>query len=472
MDAMLKSLRILMIVALAGAASGASSQTGIEPAIRSLVKVESDADAHTSTVTAVLNRPFSSSKPSLEDHGTFLQISLPDTIIPESGKFQDGNSPFIRKIATFQTTSNDGAVRLFTSKNAAKTREAATVDVLGERIIVTIDHKKLNAALTADRPVSTTQTSSATPTVATAQPQPKPKTTAPTKPEPKPETQAAANPQPSTSTETTTAASTAEATQATNDPVSGLPKLDSAQVPDVNQVIARTEVREAGPPPAERIVSEPTQETVVQATPVTTSTIQIGKNAPDLNKKLQWMALFSAFMLGLMFVVRWLQPRLRKSLRGESAPEPTLALKSLATLPLAPKQRLMLVQVGHEQILLAVSPDSVNYITTVNGQERSRVPQAAHVAMPAPSAFTSQISASESTLELRRSPGPATERPQRAAPQPVKAQKIRKSINVAIGDDGITPVSPSKTQKRTDQDQSINDITRLIREKLKNLPAI
>lgn len=517
---------------LVAVALQASAQTAIEPAIQTLTGIDTESDAHTSTITARLNKAGKPAKLELEDHGTFLQLVLRDTIIPEPGKFFDGNSPFVRKVAVFQTTSNDGALRLFTSKNAAKTRGAATVDTLADRIIVTIDHKKLNKILTEDPP-----------------------TTVANRTEP-PKTSVA---------------------PATEEQLTGLPKLDRLGTPDVNDVIARTEVREAGPPPAVRIATSPETTTplaavttespatetktsevappavaaaeaasktvaepttsVGEAPPVMAKAIdaaastssatgfKIGQNAPELTGKLQAMAVFSGVMLLLGFAVRWYRPRIARRLAGQKAPEPIISMRTLATMPLAAKQRLMLIQVGNDQVLLAISPDNVNYITTVStaAATTTRVVQsdstgrpltnrlAAHMGAPAAavqrslaSGFTGAIESpeEEETLDLRRAPSAASaaQESREAAKTGSAASPTRRSINLAVGDDGIKNVerprgatkgsaqrverkasaadrnsntaSPAGQENDSAGDASINDITRLIREKLRNLPAI
>jgi hypothetical protein len=94
-------------------------------------------------VTVRLNNKPQWNEVALEEHGTFLQIKLPKTQIPASGEFIDGNGPYLKKIATFQLQDDDGALRFFLSLDASKAKMATSAELLGDRLVITIDHKKI-----------------------------------------------------------------------------------------------------------------------------------------------------------------------------------------------------------------------------------------------------------------------------------------------------------------------------------------
>jgi len=117
-----------------------------------LNKVESEVENDLTLVTAKLSAQPAWKQLEVEDHGTFLQIKMPNTAIVTSGEFLDGNGPFLKKIASFQVTENDGALRLFLNQDAAKAKLATTAEILGERVVITIDHKKLEQLIQPSAP--------------------------------------------------------------------------------------------------------------------------------------------------------------------------------------------------------------------------------------------------------------------------------------------------------------------------------
>jgi len=249
----------------------------------------------------------------------------------------------------------------------------------------------------------------------------------------------------------------------------------------------------------------------------------IGQNVPDLSGKLTGVAIFSGVMLVLFGILYLLKPALRKRRGGQSGAA-ELTMKTLATMPLASRQKLALVQVAGEQILLAISPDNVNFITTigpstnVSAAQRGRAVEPVRLSGGAPAATLSQFTKAlagtdaDDAIEARRRPIvtrsanqilPATKRGSastervghtKSASEP--SLERRRGINVAIGDEGITKIdAPSinsgaarRTEKSarvgasggttgtrgpTRQDERpLDDITKIIREKLKNLPPV
>ncbi|MBI2602476.1 MAG: flagellar biosynthetic protein FliO [Deltaproteobacteria bacterium] len=183
----------------------------------------------------------------------------------------------------------------------------------------------------------------------------------------------------------------------------------------------------------------------------------------DINTYLRRAGLFSLlfFLLVLgFFTLR----RFRRNQSLNKLTEPLVEMKTLNQLHLSPKQKLTLVQVGKEQILLAISPENVSFISFV--QKHNPI-----VYAPAPP--LQQIRREDPTLGLKR-PQPeqflkglkeSMEKHQKKEIPKVEQEtpQEKKKIHYAIDDEGIT----DRTKEST---TAIDDITKLIREKLKALP--
>lgn len=390
--------------------------------------------------------------PKVEDHGMFLQISLPDTIATEPGKFIDGPAPHFPKIAVIQATGKDAAVRIFTIKPASLVRESSKTEILGDRLIMTLDHKTLQSLLVKG-PLN-----------------PEPAFVGPVKP-------AAKN------------------------------------VVSAEQVIAETTVRTDLAAPSIVLKKEP-------ATGLTGNGSQL-----DLRGKLTKIAAFS----GLMFVIliaTWIaKPYLRKRRRKKTAdgvePQP-LSFETLATMPLSPRQKLMVVQIGNERVLLGVSTDSISFLTNLsqNAQPAFAMPapqisSAARVLSDIAARNFSDTLNDDSTVEMRPRPvlkniegndpdslaaksptiseehagRPAATRPVRkpqapidrtAAPRTERDERPGSRLNIRIDDNGATKMKSARTAKPTSRPvkepeqkkQAIDDITTIIREKLNTLRTI
>lgn len=379
----------------------------------SLGEIDSEADDKLTNVNVRLDtKPQWTEVGEIQDHGSFLQVILPDVLVPESGKFIESQSPYIKKIAVFQLNQKDAGIRFFVAADAAVTKQATSVALLDKRVVLTIDHAKLKALLPT--------TAVATATTATAE-----------------------------------------------------------------SVIAKTEVDKSIAAPADIVKNgkEPAK--------VSTSV--------DLREKLTNAAIFSGAMLMLLALSLMAKPYFRRrAAKHAGTTEQQVSMKTLANLPIAARQRLQLVQIGDERILIGVSPDSINYITTVGKQAYSAQP------MQVPRTFGKLIEDAQAAeaiemrqqrpmlkniegndeASFRQAPSPAvpklppprakTERAEKVAPpapapslknRPVRAQRV----NIAVGEDGVKDLSRRPSD---DDPKSIDDVTRLIREKLKTLRTI
>lgn len=159
----------------------------------------------------------------------------------------------------------------------------------------------------------------------------------------------------------------------------------------------------------------------------------------DLRDKAIVATVFSGAMLvlmGLVMVIRRFRRRLPASNQAAVAPA---TMKMLSSLAIAPKQRLTLIQVGDEQILVGVSPDSVNYITTVGRK--------------------TQATFSDHLIEPKQDVAMQLNRP---------AQKTLQGSR-PMTEPNIAAEAPVETKRK--KPESYEDISKLIRERLKKLPT-
>ncbi len=344
------------------------------------ISVESQQDL--SEVTIRLNAKPDWTNYQIKDHGTFIQIDLPKTLVPNPGEFINGAGPLVQKVAAFQSPKNSAGVRVFLSEDAALVKKSLKHDLLGDRILISIDHKKL-AEFVAKDPANT-------------------------------------------------AVSSAENS--------------------VQQVIDSTEISNAIPAPANKIGKALDKASSLQF-----------KNTKPLSKQLTNISIFSGvLLLGLAFF-HIIRSRFKRTKQRKNS-EKTLGeeLKLISSHALAPKQKIQLIEVAGQKILLGVSPDGINYLTSI--QEPTKpltTPQPQH----SPVRIQQSNAVSPSIEQPKRLTKKATlEKPYQNASKHTKAINPKSTIKKQ-------PVAVRATQEH-EPSMAINDVTRLIREKLKNLPAI
>ena len=76
----------------------------------------------------------------------------------------------------------------------------------------------------------------------------------------------------------------------------------------------------------------------------------------DLGGQMVQLLLGLLLVIGLIFLLAWLARRLQQQLPAGSSND---TIQLLATRPLGPRERLLLVQVGKEQVLLGLTPGSI-----------------------------------------------------------------------------------------------------------------
>ena len=90
------------------------------------------------------------------------------------------------------------------------------------------------------------------------------------------------------------------------------------------------------------------------AEPTTTAVTPVLASSSDLSAQLGQMLLGLLLVIGLIFVLAWLLRRVQ-----QVGPRGNRVIKLLASQALGPRERLVLVQVGNEQILLGLTPGRI-----------------------------------------------------------------------------------------------------------------
>ena len=382
----------------------------------SISKVSGEAGKKLSIVTIYLDQKPKWNKLDLEAHGTFLQISLPNTLVPKPGKFYDITSPYFSKMVLIQNESNEAIIRVFTSQEASIIAKGTDIDLLNKRIVITADHSYLGKLVSKKKEGDKN-----------------PKTTAKSSPN--------ANP------------------KGPNKPFA----LDTESMP--SNLIAGEE------------------------------------NGDQFQSKLRIAAYFSiAMILLLLLSLTWRRLAINKKILSPRSSN--IPMQALNHLVLAPKQKLSLVQVGHEKLLLSVSPEGISLITHIPEKNK---PQMAHktsfgeadkekmqTIMMRNLGRQPQLNDEQSIRSFQKPKAPATQKPQgrrlkqtnktqdineehtsRPVPKVTKSHMPKKKIEYAIDDNGVHKTSKSKNTPQSNTTQkAIDDVTQLIRDKLKSLPKI
>ena len=342
--------------------------------------LKSESDDQSSLVSILFDKGIPTQKVQFEEHGTFIQIKIPNTLVLESGKFYDGNSPYFRKIATFQIDDITAGIRLFATQETKSIIGSLSSEYLNDRLLIHLDHKTV-------KPVH----------------------------------------------------------------------IDDS--PPVSEIIARTTVRKDIEDPAKKV------ERSLAAS-------ESPPNLDELKEKLSYIAAISAVFLvifGLFVVFK------RIVVKKNELPSdiPITTMKTLASYPLAPKQKLTLIQVGHQKILLGVSPDSISYLTTIEENQPTgniqnhMVNQTRAQFLQEPNSSVTQPIRSSTQKKLE----PLPKKTRTDSPTSV-AEKILRSGSSAMDTQGKYEGVRAEFSSKKSEPKSIEDVTNLIRSKLKNLPSV
>lgn len=392
-------LKALLALLLTFSAVARAQETPASPVLMNLGPIDGESDQKQSTITIRYDSKPSFAKPQVEAHGSFLQVLLPNTIVLKPGLFSEANSPYIRKFAAFQIDENTAGIRLFVTKEAAHLLPAISTDILENRVVVMLDHVRAEKELLAN--------------------------------------------------------------------FNGVPVAGG---PSPEQIVKSTEVRNDIPDPAQLMAKDVATVEPAEAAapaPVVAKKSSVaekvdGKAAEEkkedrwsdsMESKLVIVTIFVAFMLLILIALKTWRRVAAKTIAPGTLQD--FSLKTLATHALGPKQKISVVQVGQEQFLLGISPDSINFLTSLRKEEAPRV-------QIDPQLFQKSIAPKapvrEKVLNEVRSP----EKPQRK-----EAVEPGSSIRYGVGDQGIKNLKASPKEP-----ESVDDVTRLIRKKLKDLPKV
>lgn len=413
------------ISAVTSEKSAKTNTVANDATVLTLGKIETEVENDLTLVTAKLNKHPDWKNLEIEDHGTFIQVKLPATAVISSGEFFDGNGPYLKKIASFQVGESDGALRLFLNQDAAKAKLATTAELLGERIVITIDHKKLEQLI---HPV--------------------------------------------------------KENTAKKSPAIDAVKEESLVSTEANAVSGDSKIAFAPEPP----------KTVTGAADSGASKDKIGAGPEslDLKDKLITAAGFCAVMLLLLLgSTMWRNKRIKlgKVSKKFDAVDPA-PMKVLSNLSISGRQRLSLVQVGSQQILIGVSPDNISFLTEVHARPKNQPSSNSfgnHLLNADPNAEVKLKQASYSPT-ANSTAGTSNQKPTPKRPaettsvalttgqRPVVRTKQvtgQNRINYAVGDEGVSDLrSRGIKNDKGRADQPFDDITKVIRDRLKNLPPV
>jgi len=203
-------------------------------------------------------------KLSVEEHGTFLQVLVPNSITANPGKFIDGSGDVVKKIVTFQSAPNEVSIRLFIDGDGPAIAKQTFVDVLSNRLLLTVDDVAPTAAIAATTGV--------------------------------------------------------------------------ADAPAPNTLAA-------------------------SATEATASTENNNRN---LQQKMTSLTIYSAGALFLLLVVLGLRPLIRRRQQQNSGASEIPTFKTLAVHSLGPKQKIAVVKVGDQRLLLGITPSNISILQNID----------------------------------------------------------------------------------------------------------
>lgn len=379
-----------------------AQETPASPVLMNLGPIDGESDQKQSIITIRYDSKPGFAKPQVEAHGTFLQVLLPNTIVLKPGLFTEANSPYIRKFAAFQIDENTAGVRLFVTKEAAHLLPAISTDILENRVVVMLDHAKAEKELLAN--------------------------------------------------------------------FNGVPVAGG---PSPEQIVKATEVKNDIPDPvqlmskdkdAAAVTPQEISSTVTTLPRKASDKAKVEETAAEGKKEARWadsiesklviVTVFVAIMLMILLALKTWRRMAVKTIAPGALQD--FSLKTLATHALGPKQKISVVQVGQEQFLLGISPDSINFLTSLRKEEAPRV-------QIDPQLFQKTIAPKAPVREKVLNDVRTNEKPVREK----TVAEPGSSIRYGVGDQGIKNLKASPKEP-----ESLDDVTRLIRKKLKDLPKV
>lgn len=338
-----------------------------------LFKMEGDHGDKNSNVILSFDKNINWKDVKVEAHGTFLQLKLENTFVPDSGTFVDLSGPFFKKAVSFQSAKNQGAIRVFVNGKAEDLVDLTKAEVLGDKVIISLNHDGLAKG---------------------------------------------------------------EITSVEKDPATLLKAAEAAPAKDL------------------------------------------------LQGKLLTASIFCAVMIMALLLLFVLKPFIRKrfvktkDLRMEE-------MRTLSIHSLSPKQKLALVQVGSEKILIGLSSDAISYIKTVDEPKAAPQVQRAvkqQTSRPAPVMRRPENNIQEAVQVARRAAEKTQQNKQHShntesATQPAREVKLSPAEKLLQKEDRGAKLELSRSRsivRKEDAEKNfaVHDIKQMIRDKLKQMPQI
>ena len=113
--------------------------------LNTLGEIASDSDEQTTFITTYFSGLNKYENINIENHGSFFQIRLPETIVPDPGKAYQLNNLFVKTAMVYQIEPRIAAVRLFIDKEKNNIIGKSKIDLMDDRLVFTIDHNRLSA---------------------------------------------------------------------------------------------------------------------------------------------------------------------------------------------------------------------------------------------------------------------------------------------------------------------------------------
>ena len=210
--------------------------------------------------------------------------------------------------------------------------------------------------------------------------------------------------------------------------LSGDPRIAASNKKQIEEVVAQTKVDRSIPAPASQVTESDSA----------LSFLNISSDSM-FKKSLVKVSVYLAALLAVLLITVMAKPYLRKK-HQTSGSNASQALETLATHSITSKQKLQLIRIGSQKILIGVTPENIQFLTNIN---------------PEP-------------------PTPTIQNPKVAPARQIKPKKARPQQTISTTKSNPPKKVPKIKQKPAPQmsQTAINDVTNLIRQKLKNLPNV
>lgn len=341
--------------------------------------VNAETDESSSIISVFLERTPSWQRPKVSFQKNFVQVELKGITVLEPGKSYPTKSPHFKKIIPYQIKPGLSALRIYLAKPAKFYEKALSCDILGERLLIYLDHSFIDAPAAnavreerlsqeVDKVIATTKVNRSIPDPAALSGKAVSKTIGKNsakasakalaaKTEQK-EVKAALDYDIPSATEQAVAVKNAPKAAAQSTKAKDLKKEAKSTAGATKQSVAESPVTD--PLPWEKGSSSSAEASA------TKPSAEAEGFYSKLQDKMKTVAVITVFLLMLLGAVHYY--RRKKGQHGGLAvqtPHGKLAvpsLKPLASYSIGPKQKLTLIGLNNKMILLGVSADSIQYL--------------------------------------------------------------------------------------------------------------